>query len=93
MKGAIEVFTRYLAAELGPRGITANTVAPGPTATDFAGGIMRDNEGVRAALAGEAALGRIGLPDDIGGAVTALLSEGSGWITAQRVEVSGGTRL
>jgi NAD(P)-dependent dehydrogenase (short-subunit alcohol dehydrogenase family) len=93
MKGAIEVFTRYLAAELGPRGITANAVAPGPAATDFGGGMVRDNEQFRSALAGQAALGRVGLPDDIGGVVAALLSEGTGWITAQRIEASGGTRL
>jgi NAD(P)-dependent dehydrogenase (short-subunit alcohol dehydrogenase family) len=93
MKGAVEVFTRYLAQELGPRGITANTIAPGPIATDFAGGHVRDNAEARAALDGQAALGRVGEPEDIGGAIAALLSEGTGWITGQRVEASGGTLL
>lgn len=93
MKGAVEVFTRYLAAELGPRGITANVVAPGPTGTDFGGGAMRDDEQVRAALSGMAALGRVGEPDDIGGVVASLLTDGTGWITAQRIEASGGARL
>ncbi|MEW2518166.1 SDR family NAD(P)-dependent oxidoreductase [Actinacidiphila alni] len=93
MKGAVEVFTRYLAKELGPRGITANTVAPGPIGTDFAGGFMRDDEGVRAALAAQAALGRVGEPDDIGGTIAALLSGRTGWVTGQRIEASGGTFL
>jgi NAD(P)-dependent dehydrogenase (short-subunit alcohol dehydrogenase family) len=93
MKGAIEVFTRYLAKELGPRGITANTVAPGPIATDFGGGGVRDNEQLRAALDSQTALGRVGLPDDIGGVIAALLSDRTGWITAQRIEASGGTLL
>jgi NAD(P)-dependent dehydrogenase (short-subunit alcohol dehydrogenase family) len=92
-KGAIEVLTRYQAQELGVRGIRVNTIAPGPIGTDFAGGIMRDNEQVRAMLANLTALGRVGEPDDIGGAVTALLSEQNRWMTAQRLEVSGGTRL
>jgi NAD(P)-dependent dehydrogenase (short-subunit alcohol dehydrogenase family) len=93
MKGAVEVFTRYLAKELGPRGITANTVAPGPIGTDFGGGAMRDNEQVRTFLSGQAALGRVGEPDDIGGVIAALLSGRTGWITGQRVEASGGTLL
>lgn len=93
MKGGIEVLTRYMAKELGPRGIAVNTVAPGAIETDFGGGTVRDNPQVNAQLAGVTALGRVGLPDDIGGAVAALLSEGGGWITGQRIEVSGGMVL
>lgn len=92
-KGAVEVFTRYLAKELGPRGITANTIAPGPVATDFAGGMVRDNEQLQAGLAGQTALGRVGEPDDIGGVVAALLTGRTGWITGQRIEASGGALL
>jgi NAD(P)-dependent dehydrogenase (short-subunit alcohol dehydrogenase family) len=90
VKGAIEVFTRYLAKEVGPRGITANVVAPGPIGTDFAGGVLRDNEQVRAHLGGQSALGRIGRPDDIGGLIATLLTGETGWVTAQRIEASGG---
>jgi NAD(P)-dependent dehydrogenase (short-subunit alcohol dehydrogenase family) len=93
MKGAIEVFTRYLAAELGPRQITVNTVAPGPTGTDFGGGGLRDDEQMRGMLAANTALGRVGEPDDIGGAIASLLTGDNRWITGQRIEVSGGTRL
>jgi len=93
VKGAVEVFTRYLALELGSRGITANTIAPGPVATDFSGGLVRDNEQVRAALGSQTALGRVGEPDDIGAAVAALTAEGTGWITGQRIEASGGTHV
>ena len=90
MKGAVEVFTRYLAKELGPRGITANTVAPGPIATDFAGGAVRDSEEFRNALGSQTALGRVGAPEDIGGVAAALLADGTGWVNAQRIEASGG---
>jgi NAD(P)-dependent dehydrogenase (short-subunit alcohol dehydrogenase family) len=93
MKGAVEVFTRYLAKELGPRGITANVVAPGPAATDFAGGLLRDNEQVRAGLAKVIALGRVGEPEEIAGVIAALLGDGTGWITGQRIEASGGMHL
>ena len=93
MKGAIEVLTRYLAAELAPRGIRVNTVAPGPVATDFSGGVVRDDEQVNGFLAAQTALGRVGLPDDIGGVICALLSEDTGWINGQRIEASGGIFL
>jgi NAD(P)-dependent dehydrogenase (short-subunit alcohol dehydrogenase family) len=93
MKGAVEVFTRYLAKELAPRGITANVVAPGPAATEFAGGVLRDNEQVRAGLAQVIALGRVGEPEEIAGVIAAMLSDGTGWITGQRVEASGGMHL
>lgn len=93
MKGAIEVLTRYLAVELGPRGITVNTVAPGATATDFNGGRVRDNDQMNKHIASTVALGRVGVADDIGGAVASLLDEGSGWVNAQRIEVSGGQAL
>jgi NAD(P)-dependent dehydrogenase (short-subunit alcohol dehydrogenase family) len=93
LKSAIETYTRYLAKELGPRGIAVNVIAPGPIGTDFGGGAMRDNEQLREQLASHAALGRVGVPEDIGGAIAALLSPGLGWVTAQRVEASGGTLL
>ncbi|WP_061172560.1 SDR family NAD(P)-dependent oxidoreductase [Caballeronia hypogeia] len=90
MKGGIEVLTRYLAKELGPHGITVNTLAPGAIETDFGGGGVRDDHDINQFVAQNTALGRAGLPDDIGGAIAALLSEGNRWMTAQRVEVSGG---
>ncbi|MEA9589311.1 SDR family oxidoreductase [Xanthomonas sp. WHRI 10064A] len=90
MKGGIEVFTRYLAKELGPRGITVNVVAPGAIETDFGGGVVRDNAGLNALISAQTALGRVGLPDDIGPVIAGLLSEGNGWINAQRIEASGG---
>ncbi|MGE4317569.1 MAG: SDR family NAD(P)-dependent oxidoreductase [Deferribacterales bacterium] len=93
MKGAVETLTRYMAKELGYRGIRVNVIAPGAIETDFGGGIVRDNEQVNAHIASLTALGRVGLPDDIGGAVAALLSDDSGWINAQRIEVSGGMML
>ena len=90
MKGGIEVLTRYLAKELGPRRITVNVVAPGAIETDFGGGMVRDNAQVNAALAAQTALGRVGHADDIGGVVAALLSDAMHWVTAQRIEASGG---
>jgi NAD(P)-dependent dehydrogenase (short-subunit alcohol dehydrogenase family) len=90
MKGAVETLTRYLAKELGARGIAVNTIAPGAIETDFGGGVVRDNAEMNALIAANTALGRVGLPDDIGGAIAALLGDGSGWINAQRIEVSGG---
>lgn len=93
MKGAIEVLTKYLAKELGPRGMTANVLAPGAIETDFGGGAVRDNPEINRTIAAQTALGRVGLPDDIGGAVAALLSEDNRWINGQRVEVSGGIFL
>jgi NAD(P)-dependent dehydrogenase (short-subunit alcohol dehydrogenase family) len=90
MKGGVEVMTRYLAKELGPRGIVVNTLAPGAIETDFGGGAVRDNRELNEFVASQTALGRAGLPDDIGGVITSLLSRESGWINAQRVEASGG---
>ena len=90
MKGAVEVLTRYLAKELGPRGIAVNTVAPGAIATDFSGGMVRDNPEVNKRVAEMTALGRTGQPDDIGPMIASLLSEDNRWINAQRIEVSGG---
>lgn len=92
-KGALEVLTRHLAAELGPRGIRVNTIAPGAIATDFGGGASRDNEELRKVLASVAALGRVGEPDDVGSAIAGLVVHGGPWVTGQRIEVSGGTRL
>ncbi|HYG67600.1 MAG TPA: SDR family oxidoreductase, partial [Anaeromyxobacteraceae bacterium] len=93
MKGGVEVLTRYLAKELGPRGITVNVIAPGAIETDFGGGLVRDDLDVNRAIAGQTALGRAGLPDDIGAAVAVLLAPGSHWITGQRIEFSGGMML
>lgn len=93
VKGAIEVLTRYMAVELGPRGIIVNTVAPGAIATDFGGGLVRDNAAVHQRLASQTALGRVGQPEDIGGVVAALLSEDTRWINGQKIEVSGGISL
>jgi NAD(P)-dependent dehydrogenase (short-subunit alcohol dehydrogenase family) len=93
MKGAVEVFSRYLAQELGPRYISVNTLAPGAIETDFGGGAVRDNPQLKAMIAGQTALGRVGLPADVGAAVAALLAPGTQWINGQRVEVSGGVML
>ncbi len=93
MKGGVEVLTRYLALELGPRRIAVNTIAPGAIATDFGGGAVRDNAQLHALIASQTALGRVGQPEDIGGAVAALLSGDMGWINGQRIEVAGGIHL
>jgi NAD(P)-dependent dehydrogenase (short-subunit alcohol dehydrogenase family) len=90
MKGAIDVLTRYLAKELGSRGITANVVAPGAIETDFGGGRVRDDKELNDQLASLTALGRVGLPDDIGGVVAFLCTEEARWINGQRIEASGG---
>ncbi len=89
-KGAIEVLTRYLAKELGPRQITVNTVAPGGVETDFGGGMLRDNPDVNAFIASQTALGRAGVPDDIGPVIAALVSDSHRWVNAQLIGVSGG---
>ena len=93
MKGAMEVLTRYQAKELGARGISVNIIAPGAIETDFGGGAVRDNAQLNQHIAAQTALGRVGLPDDIGDAIAALLSDDLGWMNAQRVEVSGGMFL
>ncbi len=93
MKGAMEVLTRYQAKELGARGIGVNIIAPGAIETDFGGGLVRDNAEINRQIASNTALGRVGLPDDIGGAIAALFAEGSQWINGQRVEASGGMFL
>ena len=93
VKGAVEVLTRYLAKELGPRGITVNVIAPGPVETDFNNGGNRDIPERKKLLASRAALGRVGLPEDIGGVVSFLCSEDARWISGQRIEISGGMNL
>ena len=92
-KGGVEVLTRYMAKELGSRGITVNTIAPGAIETDFGGGVVRDNPDLNKLIASTIALGRVGVPDDVGGAVAALLADGTNWITGQRIEISGGQNL
>jgi NAD(P)-dependent dehydrogenase (short-subunit alcohol dehydrogenase family) len=93
VKGAMETLTKYMAKELGSRRIAVNIVAPGAIETDFDGGGVRDNPDVNQYLASQTALGRVGLPDDIGGAIAALLSTDNQWVNAQRIEVSGGQSI
>jgi NAD(P)-dependent dehydrogenase (short-subunit alcohol dehydrogenase family) len=93
LKGAIEPMTRYLAAQLAPRGITVNTLAPGATATDFSGGLIRDNPDYRRQAAAITALGRPAEPDDIGRVIASLLADDRGWINGERIEASGGMKL
>jgi NAD(P)-dependent dehydrogenase (short-subunit alcohol dehydrogenase family) len=92
-KGAVEVLTRYLAKELGGRGIRVNVIAPGAIESDFAGGAVRDNADINRLVAGTIALGRVGLPEDIGQAAAAILSEGFAWANGTRIEVSGGQNI
>jgi NAD(P)-dependent dehydrogenase (short-subunit alcohol dehydrogenase family) len=92
-KGAVEILTVYMAKELGSRGIAVNTVAPGAIETDFLGGAVRDMPDLNRQFAGMTALGRVGIPDDIGPMIATLLSEENRWITAQRIEVSGGQAI
>jgi len=93
MKGAIETLTKYLAKDLGTRGITVNVIAPGPIETDFNNAAIRNNPERKAMLASTIALGRVGQAEDIGGVVAFLCSEDGGWITGQRIEASGGVSL
>lgn len=90
MKGGIETLSKYMAKELGARGIAVNVVAPGAIETDFGGGLVRDNQQVNNFVASQTALGRVGVPDDIGGVIAALLSDDNRWVNAQRIEASGG---
>jgi len=92
-KGAVEVLTRYQAQELGSRGIRVNVVAPGAVATDFSGGMVRDNPQVGEMVRGATALGRLAEPDDIGAAVALLLADGFGWASGAKIELTGGQRL
>ncbi len=93
LKAAMETLTRYQAKELGAKGIRSNIIAPGAIETDFGGGVVRDNEQMNAGIASQTALGRVGLPDDIGGVVAFLCTEEARWINAQRIEISGGMFL
>ena len=93
VKGAVEVLSRYLATELGTRGITVNVIAPGAVATDFSGGMLRSNEQLQKHIASLTPLGRFGVADDVAGAIAALVGEGNRFVTGQRIEVSGGVYL
>jgi NAD(P)-dependent dehydrogenase (short-subunit alcohol dehydrogenase family) len=93
MKGAIEVFTKYLAKELGPKGITANIVAPGPIETDFNNAAIRNNPELKNRISSLSPLGRVGTASDIGGVVAFLCSDEAKWIDGQRIEVSGGINI
>jgi len=93
IKAAVETLSRYMAVELGPRRIAVNVVAPGAIATDFSGGMVRDNPQINKSVAGNTALGRAGLPDDVGPVIAALLSDDFGWVNAQRIEVAGGIHI
>jgi NAD(P)-dependent dehydrogenase (short-subunit alcohol dehydrogenase family) len=93
VKGAVEVLSRYLAAELGPRGIRVNVVAPGAVATDFSGGVVRDTSAMQEAIASNTALGRHAVADDIGPVIASILRDDNHWVTGQRIEASGGVHL
>jgi len=93
MKAAVDALSRYQALELGSREIRVNSIAPGAIETDFGGGVVRDVEDLNKHIAGETALGRVGLPHDIGSVVAFLCSDDSKWVNAQRIEVSGGFRV
>jgi NAD(P)-dependent dehydrogenase (short-subunit alcohol dehydrogenase family) len=93
IKAAVEALSRYMALELGPRRIAVNVVAPGPIATDFSGGMVRDNPAVNRLIAEHTALGRAGLPEDVGPVIAGLLSDDFGWLNAQRIEVAGGMQI
>jgi NAD(P)-dependent dehydrogenase (short-subunit alcohol dehydrogenase family) len=93
IKAAVEALSRYMAMELGPRRIAVNVVAPGPIATDFSGGLVRDNPMVNQVIAHNTALGRAGLPGDVGPVIAGLLSDEFGWLNAQRIEVAGGMHI
>jgi NAD(P)-dependent dehydrogenase (short-subunit alcohol dehydrogenase family) len=93
MKAAVEVLTKYMAKEFGPRRIAVNVVAPGAVETDFSGGMVRDNPELNKRIADMTALGRTGQPDDIGPMIASLLSEDNRWVNAQRIEVSGGLAI
>ena len=93
MKGAIEVFTKYLAKELGPKGIRANVIAPGPVETDFNNGAIKNSPQFKAMLGTMSPLGRVGAADDLGGVVAFLCTDDARWINGQRIEVSGGINV
>jgi NAD(P)-dependent dehydrogenase (short-subunit alcohol dehydrogenase family) len=93
MKGAIETFTRYVAKEVGSRGITVNVVAPGPIETDFNNAAIRNNPERKKMMSAQTALGRVGEAEDIGGIIAFLCTKDAGWINAQRIEASGGINL
>jgi 3-oxoacyl-[acyl-carrier protein] reductase len=92
-KAAVAALSHALAKELGPRGITVNTIAPGAVATDFSEGLLRDNENVQQMISSLTPLGRYAVAEDVGGAIAALLGDGNRWVTGQRIEVSGGIHL
>jgi len=93
IKAAVEALTRYMAVELGPRRIAVNVVAPGAIATDFSGGMVRDNPHINKMIADQTALGRVGGPEDVGPVIATLLSDAMGWVNAQRIEVAGGIHI